>query len=462
MKKIVTVLICMLICIAFVSCGSDKDESANDTEAEITGMDESGTAEGSDTLEDEDDENEAPVAEVSKEKINEAIFFAESAEGFGWVQSDGWKCVTYEGRIIGSFENGNPISKMNSGKTLFEDSERDTIYIVDEKGNIVFSTESLGVTGFVLPETENCGRDTEIVSFEEGYLLAYRVTESYNGVTYEIGVVALDGHWIQPLSASNPILTTECGSAWSTYSIKEIIYAGDGMFVFDAKYPNVAIYDSKANKVGLVARTNYDVSVETMWFENGRMVFAEYYPYVDKLFSITPDGTVTPVYEGEKEADIFSSGSETMKGKYFMFQNNVWCRDTLAIDTAENYFAEHYINGLLAEVIENSEGTCYFGLRKADGSYKFEPVKMEITPDFGIDDQDGTHFSISDGDVYSKLYHVYDDSGNLVEDFYVSQKGVDLSNGIIRISAGGDDKHFIAVGETEEYKNYRNNKGYID
>lgn len=395
-------------------------------------------------------EEDGTFVRVGESVIRKAKYIAGVSNGYAWVlENNQYTLCDENGMILGYMEEEyTPYAKTNScGYTLVQGN---TLAIADSKGVIVASEESLNVQ-FVIPEI-NQHQDwyeREIPGFEDGYLLTYSMEETYNGVTYKIGILGTDGQWIVNPSADHPILKTAFKASKSEITEK-IFYSSDGIYSFYTAWNIASFYDAKQNKVtGSVNLLDVDVSIEDFNFESGRALWKTVYVYDTGYFCLTPDGNVSVFLETDGSHSIFENGKTyLLSGKYFYVDDVLYSRETLSAlpdGTNQLYYDCEYINGLRPKLIENSEGTTYFGVENA-GGFLFEPVKVPFSFYSASSSYDGQYALFKT----SYVVYIYDYSGNLINDYeiglYASAK---ISNGVVRVSSSYSDT-YVYVHEIPE------------
>ena len=373
------------------------------------------------------------------DKINEVLYIAGKKNDFAWVKD-------YDGGYVSLDKNGNVLGKISTyttphtqttskGYTLFD---LNGIYtIVNKNGKTIFSEDSLGVTGFVLPQynTSYQWYEQSAKAFEDGYLMAYKITESFNGVKYEIGIVNTEGKWVHQLSENHPIVTS--GFKCSKTSIsEEIYYAGDGIYTYRITWDTVGIYNAKNNTASTVnISDDIPFSAEEFHFSQEKMVWKTVWPYTTGYFYITPDGTKTTFLTKDNEKTQGVGHKDILiKEDYFWIDETLWQRKNMKALPASNnqlYFDSTYENGYKSSIIRNSEGTEWLAVENANG-YKFEPLKLEYWANDLI--TDGNYFISTNQPYHYCKGYVYNIDGKLINTFnYNRNSKVTVSNGIIRI-----------------------------
>ncbi|MGM9637918.1 MAG: hypothetical protein ACI3YK_08065 [Eubacteriales bacterium] len=272
------------------------------------------------------------------------------------------------------------------GGGYFLSKQGDTEYLKKADGTVICSTESLGISGFGLN-----GNYTANVSFlTDGYVLAYKVNETYAGVTYEIGILGVDGKWIVPLSADHPILSSGMNCSASAFQEK-LRYMGEGILLvpvqingYSYDYVLYSIGDNEVCRftVDSYAR-NLDYIMTVTTFEDGVI----YRTYGSTMYEIHKDGKV-------KLTDLFPDGTYNFgifgyhvdkDGSYIVLSGNGWNMELRRNGTLIKSFEDVnitnavYVGDVWLIYIVNSEGTRYYTYLKPDGEFLFEPIKTEAS-----------------------------------------------------------------------------------
>ena len=130
--------------------------------------------------------------------------------------------------VVYKFENGEELFAYRNG--YFISKKDGVMYLKTAEGKEITNTVSLGVNGF--GGLNSFGREEMKKLLADGYILAYKLDETSSDETYQIGVLKVDGTWLVPLAADNPLLT--CGNFVSEDYVKEgIKYAGEGILFVD-------------------------------------------------------------------------------------------------------------------------------------------------------------------------------------------------------------------------------------
>ena len=221
-----------------------------------------------------------------------AHYSADEKNGYSiWWSSDGKDyCVDYYGYKTFVFDDGEEsLSNVYNSAVITEIGQKQRLRSAVD-GKILFTTENAVNTEILIPYYD------ENKFFRDGYIFVYTKTESYNGVTYEIGFMNPQGEWIVPLSESNPILETINDEATVQYFSKSLMYCGEGMMSFGVNN-EYYLYNIKENTVCRILNngkpSNNDVKItlsEGISFKDGCSV--ESYGYGVGYYKLYTDGTM--------------------------------------------------------------------------------------------------------------------------------------------------------------------------
>ena len=335
------------------------------------------------------------------------------------------------------------------GNGYFISQKDDVYYLKKANGKEITSSKKLNVSGFGLSY-----KYTDFSAFlADGYVLVFNAKESYNGTTYEVGILNTAGEWVVPLSTGNPLL-----SSGMTPSIEEftenLSYVGDGCICVSVRKNDYAykhaIYNIESNKMLYYTMPdggygyNLDYMITEIEFKNGvsydNYNTGMYEFHTDgsfKYYEYSPDNISAKYgfYVDEKGV-IYSMGSDgwgtvlssSKDGKLRDFKDD----DNINItDISYSYSGEWLI------VITNNEGTNYYTIVDHTGDFLFEPIKTTATY---ITTTDGLWL----GDTRSQDGIVIDKKGNILyRSKYKSNVGggtaLFVQNGIVR--ENGEDEH---------------------
>ena len=279
------------------------------------------------------------------------------------------------------------------GDYYFMSTENSIYYLKDTLGNVIFTSESLGVSGFGM--SENFESFTEFLN--DGYVLVYNCLESYNGVTYEIGVVDVDGDWIVPISADNPIIN--CGFDCSITNltckdalIPELSYAGDGCIrikIAKSDYPyEYCFYNINTDKI-LYFKPETNIWTNTVEY---MMTIAEFSNGVSYgmngayMYEFRTDGSSRIFRVIPKDYPYYE------RVDFYVDENGTVCVLTTAgiVDSSGKIIADfeemniNLITGKYAKdhncllIMKNDQGTIYYALMDSNGNFIFNPIITDV------------------------------------------------------------------------------------
>lgn len=278
-----------------------------------------------------------------------------------------------EGEDILIYANGYFLSRVG-----------ETVYLKQVDGAVVFSTESLGVSGFGL--LENTEKDRQFLA--DGYVLAYQIQESITGVSYAVGFLDVTGQWILPLSASCGILAP--GVELSSRDFEEnLIYAGGGNLIVQDRdqeyhYYLYSILTDQASTLqpdGKASQLDYMITNAS--FSGG----VSYDTYSGTMYEIHPDGTVR-VYSTFPSDMSLSERHGSIVGEDGIVISLVEeiHGTPMVVDSTGAVLCEltniHIVDCVQLDdgwmiTADNSEGSVYYTAVGLDGSFLFEPVKTD-------------------------------------------------------------------------------------
>ncbi|MBQ9762320.1 MAG: hypothetical protein IJV82_04495 [Oscillospiraceae bacterium] len=236
-------------------------------------------------------------------------------------------------------------------------------------GTVVCSAESLGITGFGL--TENY--EDYIRFLYDGYVLAYKITNTYNGTQFQIGILGTDGQWIVPLSADHPIISSGADYSAKTLSQHSYIYAGDGILilpVYNAAY-SYKLYNIKDNAVydivPDVADWNLDYYISIASFKNG----VAHVTSGDKLYIVYANGSVINTWLPVTKKGFYADEDGT---RYTFGQSAIYINDELHKELDFTVTGAVWVGDSWLVRIKNPAGVYYYTYVTMDGEFLFEPI----------------------------------------------------------------------------------------
>lgn len=437
------------------SDNDDSDGETSDNKNPENAIVDGGTSDDDNSDDEITDDNES---DLNVTLLNEALYIA-GKNGYAWVNDDGrYHCIsTKDGTVTVTLpEEFTPVSYFYNGYSLVTDGKPEQATLINYKGEEIFSAASLGVTGIQVYRKLVKGAMGSSFEYtlengflEAGYLIVYTIDESFDGVSYQLGVVDLEGNWVHDLSADHPILTATCNGRSFNVSEQEIltqiIYAGENKAVFKVDpWGSFGIYDLETNEVSATiyyddCHAEFD---EGITFIDGvaRYTF-DYLSGTNGYESITTDGVITIVSSKDGLTGKRYIGGwddfNPIPGKAFFTEGTwnehyLWDLDgKLVRDFSEYNFSIYgdFIDGNIPAVITNAEGNDYLTVVDQDGAFVFEPLKVD---EFGAIVQFDGQYVIIKSSKSSGPYMIYDIEGNFVMNFSAEYTVTDLQNGIIQ------------------------------
>ncbi len=220
-------LLLMSIMLTLASCADDSD-TGNANNSADAGIENDGGENGGGDNENEEENN-------TLEKFTGTIYDAQPfSSGRAWVTDENYGnlniCINEKGEILFKLDGlYDALSAFINGYALIDSIEvGKTASIIDTNGEVVVSSETHGFTD-VLDRSETYNYNSK--AFKDGYLAVYKEIESFDGLSYQYGVLSNAGEWI--LELSDEYLPNEKFSAYG--------YEG-GYFYLRSKTTNEYLY----------------------------------------------------------------------------------------------------------------------------------------------------------------------------------------------------------------------------
>jgi len=370
-------------------------------------------------------------------------------------EQDKYYCVDYNGYVVFEFSDTED-SMSNVKKNYFITSEgvRDgnTIHVLyrmrqASTGKVLFSASTKDGYYFIKFEYSA----TSI--WDDGYVIVVQMIESYDGVTYKLGILGTDGKWVVPLSQNNPILKALKDEAELSY-FKKMYYMGEGIIRFETE-DYFYFYNIKKNTATKIQSEIDDYDIRSILqcadeFVDGVSVAS--YGWGGNLAKITSDGKITTIpwnfhedyhegfgsyYYDKKNDRVIRMGYTYYQDGFSIFDSKGNIIKTLKnIEPVEvNGFNE---DGIAQLIIENKEGTQYYTMIDTAGNLLFEPIKTG-----GNAIYDAESGLVIDPD-YNSLYTLVDQKGNIL---YQQVNGGDFGykNGIVYDDGAEDGKKYTLI-----------------
>lgn len=375
---------------------------------------------------------------------------ADTENGYSMWYRGGWEvtsrfCLDYEGYITFEMEaSEEPQTGVYNAAVVTADGEITRLRSAVD-GRILYDSQEHDGAQIVIPDVR------ADMMFRDGYLTVVQMTESYDGVSYQLGFLNAQGEWICEPSAHHPILGIIGEEASMEFFEEDLIYFGEGMLAFEGDDDIWRYYNIPADTIveiqacdSLSAEDVYDEVDCGLLFRDGCSDPAYIKNYtggtgfylfhtdgrVEKLSVSLPDKMEMNDHWGEIYYDrgtgiayflyAYSSGLSLVDN-----QGNV-IRQIDDVDLIDvNGFKE---DGTIQLVTENSEGTAYYTVMDITGQFLFEPVQLPDGAD-GVFDPDDNDVDVTSTYGYGD-YMVISDTGEILHQAeYVNDYSV--RNGVV-------------------------------
>lgn len=469
MKKLLCLLLALVMVLSLAACGEDEDKRRDDDEDED---DERTSQHDSEEEEEEQDEEEEEETEDESDEDSgktdsgtdssnepymdslKARFGASTPDGYGiWTFSSGMTttgrgCVDTRGYI--TFEMPKSESALTGVyNAVVVTKDGDNTYLRSAKdGTVLFDASEYGDAAIIVPEHRGN------MMFQDGYVLVVSKSESYDGVTYEVGFLDAKGKWICQLSGDHPILANCAEEADMDFFEEDLKYCGEGILAFECDDDACRYYNIKTGKLvelSLPSGLEMDDVCEEVdcgiLFRDG--CTGPVYIYNEGFYNFYTDGTVeafdmtfySDFKRGDVQGDYYydtDSGLayylvENSKGVYLCDSQGNLVRHIENVDLAD-------CNGFTAEgtvqmIFENSEETCYYVVMDVEGEFLFDPVKLDDSIN-GVYDPAGNEVE-PDSHYGTGCFLVVSNSGEiLLQTGYVDD--FEIRNGVAYYDDGSD------------------------
>lgn len=478
-KKLVSALaLLMALVLLLCACGGDggekKDDPVPTTAPSIPTDPTDPTADpGSDgpsKPEDPTDPVDPPVPPEEKPYMTPAqALYGASANGYGiWSVSTGLStvkrvCVDTDGFVAFEMDSSETdVAGVYHDAVLLKVNYDYYILRAVPSGEMLFDSSSADGAKIILPEHN--GKEM----FREGYILVVKPVESYNGVTYEMGVLNSNGEWISPISADFPMLSYMNGMTVDQME-KEIVYLGEGVLglrcsndkfryfnmntnsVKTAQFPNNlskhTLYDALDYDVHFISGVSDPVYMNNnyyLFYDNGKIeefkvLWPKGLPRSEKCGDPYFDRKSKTAYFLYDYGDgILVANSE---GKIIKKQEGVDLKEYSYL-TATRFGCHGFAaDGYARIIIENSEGTAYYTVLGIDGEFLFQPVQLNERIN-RVFDPDGYNIEVNTAAGYGYFAVVDNDGTICYESDYVSDFSV--KNGVLHFKED-NEKFYIRI-----------------
>lgn len=458
MKKIY-LLLTLIICLVFmVSCsenqtGSTSMENAVGTSQQITNTPTTMHQQTTTTIPQQ--ENTVPSASPSNpnpddnplglsadERMNYARYRSGSNDGYAWIEQDEvYYCISAQtGEIVYScsiFEEGGkqyqcwPVTKVSHDCVMLYGNGNQYILANIQTGETVFTVNNLEITGIAgmhnLSPVVHMG-DMAPRLLETGRLLVYTIVETYSSVSYQFGIVDLNGNWIAELSADHPILAPTKNSEY--FLTETFTYLGEGKYLVVytdrwGEFLSYGIYDLYSNTMsdklfevesnGCFAMAH---ELQSVTMRDGQITFL----FGDHLFSVSEKGEVVKKKANKRYDYLFAINED-----FFVDGDNLYSRDGKKIRYVGGWIIHAWVNGIALIEIPDASGSpfgSYVALMDKTGAFLFEPFKVGQNASISCLDYDGEYLIVCE---YGNPAEIYDINGVLlaqIEGHYILENGI--------------------------------------
>jgi len=429
----------VIMLFSMTSCSDDrsqKDDDIVETKPilEYVPDDEIDEATKNDTIADSIEETEEPVEEKERFVSElEARYSAHEKNGYSlWYttygRDDGRKCVDSQGYITFNYGDANDVTNVYNNAFIASEfiSEGNTRYTVYKMWQA--STGKLLYTASNKDNQYIIELDYSFMNlFEDGYTIVVNSTESYNGVTYEMGILGCDGEWVVPLSKDHPILK-QMGDNASVEAFEKMRYLGEDILHFSVDIHDHYFYNIKTNTAVKVVSELTESQTDSVLqcagpFVNG--ICVDVYGFGGGFCKISSAGKISimnvnfseKLHENIRDFYYDAKNDRVIRMGYTYHEDGFSVFDSKgAIIKKHSDVTIADTNGFTAEgfaqiVMENKEGTKYYTIMNTSGEFLFDPIKLETGK--VIDAESG--YMVENGETRpSDTYTVVDKEGNIL------------------------------------------------
>lgn len=412
------------------------------------------------------DPEDPPTVPEKEPYISAAqALYGASANGYGiWTSSKGFTttkrlCIDSQGYIVFEMDKSETdVAGVYNDSVLLKVNYDYYILRSVPEGELLFDSANADGAKIILPEHN--GKEM----FRDGYIMVVKPTESYNGVTYEIGFLNSEGLWIRPLSGGFSMLSYMDSSMTLTQMEKKIVYLGEGVLGLRCSDGQYRYFNIDTN------------AVTTAQFPNNLSDYTLYDALEYDVHFI--DGVSDPVYMNNNYYLFYSNGAiqqfnvlwptglprsekcgnpyfdRATKIAYFLYDygDGILVADSTGkiikkhegVDLEEyNYLTSNRFacrgfasDGLARIIIENAEDTAYYAVLGIDGEFLFEPVRLDDSINT-VFDPEGYHIDLDSTAGYG-YFAVINNQGTVC---YQSDYVTDFSvkNGVLHFKDDSED-----------------------
>lgn len=333
--------------------------------------------------------------------------------------------------------------------------------VINEKGENIITPETHGYTAICINEhTSDCpmhggGNCTgcNCSSLKGGYVIVYKLSETYDGVNFEIGALNTSGKWINKLSDENPISALVKKSN-RTPAVR-YYYCDDDMILFSVgntindKQRGI-FWNLKNNKWFVIDDVKFNNKMEdAIHFENGITVFE----VLGRIYTLTNEGVLNVLYtDANGLCGPYYNGLFFCKREYrdenneqhsscgFIDSNGNLIIDLSKYEINSTYYYNSFCGDFALLRIRDTSSLNYFTLIDKNGEFAFKPIKMyQYNTMVSFSEN---LISLLDYDGEKLLLNCYDTHGILIYSIPASDKTNNVypskySDGYIRVYDNG-------------------------
>ncbi len=267
-----------------------------------------------------------------------------------------------------TFYSTYKLLKASTGETLYSTSDKDNQFIID----LEYSSTEL---------------------FKDGYIIIVDKQETYNGVTYGMGIMGPNGQWLVPLSKDHPVIK-QMGDFATLDHFKKMRYLGEDILHFTVNYDEHYFYNIRKNKIVKVNSELTESNTDSVLRCAGpfyKGVCVETYGFGGGICKVTADGKIVdmPINFSDKLHESFGAMYYDAKNDRIIRMGYTYHQDGFSVFDSKGAIIKKLsdvdvveANGFTAEglaqlVMQNKDGTKYYTMIDTAGNFLFDPIKME-------------------------------------------------------------------------------------
>lgn len=482
-KQLSLMALIMAMIMVLCACGQDvknEDDDKDPTQAPATQSvptNPTAPADPTEPTDDGDEPADPPIDEPeNKPYLSPAqALYGASPSGYGiWSASYGLSttkrlCIDTQGYVAFEMDSSeNDVTGVYNNAVLMKVNFDYYILRAVPSGELLFDSSSNDYGAEILLPEHN-GKEM----FRDGYIMAVKPTESYNGVSYEIGILNSQGLWLRPLSPGFSMLMYMSADMTVAQMEQKIVYLGEGILgmlcsdgvfryfnmdtnaVITAQFPNNlskhTLYDALDYDVRFIDGVSDPVYMNNnyyLFYSNGR---------IEAFNVLWPTG----LPRAEKCGDPYFDRST--KTAYFLYDygNGILVCDSTGkiIKKQEGVDLEEYnyltanrtacrgfaADGYARIIMKNAEDTAYYAVLGIDGEFLFEPIRLDDDINT-VFDPDGYHIDVESTAGYGYFIVISNEGEVLYESEYVNDFSV--KNGVVYFK-NEDEEMYINIKTTE-------------